>query len=148
MSELDEKGVKKIVDAAVAPLAAANDKLTEDNKTLTAELKASKEKGEERDKAERTGKIETARRTVKGLLDAAVKDEGMTPAVREGYAKQIGGDDDDRVLDIDVEQVKLMCGSVKSTDDDQQGKDSKGDKLIDDKDPAGSVVSAGILSFP
>ncbi len=133
---LDEKDVQKIVDAAVGPLKEANVKLVADleaaNNTIA---KFTTDKANDEKKV-LEDKIKLARKSVIDVLDAAVRAKTMTPAVRETYERQIGLDDDERVIEINVEDIKKMF-SVEDTDN-QQGlhkdkdddKESAGDKLM------------------
>ena len=105
---MDEKQVQALIDKATKPLVDANAKLTVDleaaNK-LNATFKA--DKAEADDKAKKDA-ITLARDGVTKVLDAAVESKAMTPAMRETYAKQIGVDDDERVVEIELDEVKAM----------------------------------------
>ena len=77
-------------------------------------------------------KIKEVRSSITDLLDRAVREKHMTPAMREIYAKQIGVDDDERVLGIDVEQVRLMCKVEKKADDSKNNARNVTDELSGD----------------
>ena len=64
--------------------------------------------------------IKASRKAVVEVLDEAVRQKTLTPAFREVYEKQIGLDDDDRVVGIKLDEVKTMF-SVTKTDKSQQG---------------------------
>lgn len=126
--EMDEKEVKKLIASAIEPLEAANKKQGDEIASITKErddFKAKAEKAErvekERVEKENKLKVENSRKAVVEVLDEAVKDKRMTPALRETYSKQLGVEDDARVVKIDVEEVKLMCGAVKGKDGKRQG---------------------------
>lgn len=138
--DMDEKQIKALIDKAVAPLQESNKKLEEKNAHLEAELSASREKEKEREREVMSEKVSSKRNEIKALLDGSVRDQHMTPAIREVYSKQIGLDDDDKVLDIDVAAVKLMCGSIKSVDDDDKAF-HKGRNDILDGDPADVLIA-------
>lgn len=112
-NSMDDKAMKDFVaeaiDKAVTPLKDELAVVTKDRDDFKA--RAEKAEKEQADfKAEqRKQKIVAARKTVTDLLDAAVREKTMTPAMREVYEAQIGVADDDRVLEIDVDKVKLMC---------------------------------------
>ena len=124
--EMDKEEVNKLIAAALKPLSDANSTLEEENKALKA--KAEKLEREQADfaKKEADKKVADARKAVNDVLDTAVKDKQMTPAVREIYSKQIGVDDDARVVTIDVDSVKLMCSATKGADTTQNGRDKGG----------------------
>jgi len=137
--EMDKKEVQDLIDVATKPLVDSNEQLTKDLKEANTTIaKFTSEKADDEKKAKEE-KIKLARANVVSVLDAAVKGKTMTPATREIYEKQIGLDDDERVVSIDVGQIKTMF-SVKD-DDDQTGlhKDEK-DK-IDTKDPGGQLLT-------
>lgn len=128
-----------ISEEAFNKLQASVDKLVEKTEAQDKELSTLRRenaelKSEKEDfaKKERESKIKMARDAVNALLDGAVKDKKMTPAVRETYAKQIGVDDDERVQEIDLDQVKLMCGATKGTDASQQGRTGGDDVSTDE----------------
>lgn len=129
--DMDKKEIQEMVDAAVEPLKGANVKLTKENTDLKAKLKTITDADEKRTKEDTATRILASRKAVTNLLDTAVRDNKMTPAVRETYAGQIGLADDEKVLDIDVDQVKIMCSATKGTDTDETGKDN-GEKKFDD----------------
>lgn len=119
--DMDEKGVQKLVDAAISPLNTRIDELSTENSQLKTDLKKAedqvavfkRDKADSEEKAQK-GKIEASRKAVKAVLDAAVEAKSLTPAFRETYEKQIGFDDDERVVSIDVEEIKKMF-SIKDT---------------------------------
>lgn len=134
---MDEDKVQKLIADALAPLA----KQVADKDAEIATLKADRDKRDKEEadfkRKEAEKKVTMARAEVTKVMDEAVKAKTMTPALRETYAKQIGLDDDDRVQNIVLDEVKLMCGAVKGTDDDPEGKVTKdkqeanpGDELL------------------
>jgi uncharacterized membrane protein len=133
-NEMDEKVVKQMIAEAISEAVKPHIAQVE---ALTKERDDFKRKAEDAEKEQadfkadqRKQKIVAARKIVTDTLDTAVRDKRMTPAMRETYAAQIGVDSDDRVLEIDVEQVKLMC-SVKA-DDSEDGKHRSRSKEVDD----------------
>lgn len=140
--EMDKKEIQEMVDAAIAPLKteivdlkAERDTLKQKNEKLEADQK-------DREKAEQQEKIAASRKAVTTILDEAVKEKRMTPAVRETYSKQIGVDDDKRVIEIDLDQVKLMCGATKGPDTKEQGHvaDKDDDKYADVDNPGEKLM--------
>lgn len=130
--ELQEsfKRVEKKLDEKDEKLAA----LEKDNKELKDEnAKFAREK-KEREESAKKEKVELARKSVKEVLNKAVEDKNMTPAVRDTYAKQLGVDDDERVVEIDLDEVKIMCGATKGGDKGEQGRTKKGGGDVDDDD--------------
>lgn len=133
-NELDAKEVQKIVDDAMAPVIA-------DNVQLKADLKAEQDKTAKftRDKADdekrqKEEKVKLSRQAVTEVLDAAVRVKTLTPAFRENYEKQIGLSDDERVITIDLEDVKKMFSIDEKILDDKQGLHTKpgdGDKDLE-----------------
>jgi len=137
--EMDKKEVQDLIDAATKPLADANTELSKDLKAANATIaKFTSDKADDEKKAKEE-KIKLARANVTAVLDAAVKGKTMTPAIREVYEKQIGLDDDERVVSINVEEIKTMF-SVKG-DDDQTGLHKDDGDDIDDKDPGGQLLT-------
>jgi hypothetical protein len=120
--EMDKKEVEGMIATAVAPLEAANVKLAKENDDLKAKLKAKEDEDETREREAHTQKIAATRAEVKSILDKAVEDNNMTPAIRETYSDQIGLNDDDRVLDIDIKKVKVMCAATVGVDSDESGR--------------------------
>lgn len=119
-SEMDEKEVKQLVNAALEPLTEQNAQLTKDLKAANElNAKFTSEKADD-EKTVLADKVKLARKAVTEVLDAAVRSKSMSPATRETYEKQIGLGDDERVLEIKVEDVKTMF-SIKNTDG-QQGR--------------------------
>lgn len=118
--ELDKKEVQDLIDATTAPLKEANTQLTKDLKAANEKLaKFTQDKADD-EKTVLEAKVKLARKTVTDVLDTAVHAKTMTPAIRETYEKQIGLSDDERVLKINVADIKTMF-SIKDTDG-QQGR--------------------------
>lgn len=139
--DMDAKEIQKMIDDAVAPLTEANAKLSADNADLKAKLATKDKEDELREEAVKKEKIEAARKSVNEILNEAVNQKAMLPALRESYAKQIGVDDDERVVDIDLEQVRVMCGATKPIDDKPKGKDGMDDDAYKDiKDPGEKLM--------
>jgi hypothetical protein len=114
-NDMDEKDVKAFVSEAVEK---AVDPLKEELEVVKKErddFKSKWDTSESQRKAyeaeQRKEKVTAARSTVIEILDGAVRDKAMTPAAREVYARQIGVNDDDRVLEIDIEEIKVMCSA-------------------------------------
>jgi len=106
--ELDKKEVQELIDVATKPLADNNEQLTKDLKAANDTIAKFTSDAADTEKQQKAEKVKLARKEVTDLLDAAVRDKSLTPANRENYEKQIGVDDDDRVISIDLEQVKTM----------------------------------------
>jgi len=137
--ELEEKDVQKLIDKTTEPLAEANAKLTKDLEAATklnAKFAADKADDEKKRKED---KVKLARKAVNDVLDTAVKSKACTPALRESYEKQIGVDDDDRVVDIDLKDVKAMFNVPEDTK--QTGLHKTGNDNDDDTvdDPAAKL---------
>jgi len=113
--DLDKKEVQELIDAATKPLADNNVKLTKDLKDANDTIAQFTSDKADDEKTAKEEKVKLARKTVTDVLDAAVRSKAMTPANRTVYEAQIGVDDDERVLKIDVEQIKTMF-SVKDVD--------------------------------
>ncbi len=117
---LEASDVKKLIDDAMAPVLESNAQLTKDLKERDDKIaKFTSDKAADEKKALEE-KVTLARKKVTEVLDAAVRSKSMTPATREVYEKQIGLGDDERVLKIEVDEIKVMF-SVKDTDDGQRG---------------------------
>jgi len=136
-SEMDKKEVQELLDAALKPLNDANVKLTADleaaNKTI-AQFTTDKADGE---KTALEEKVKLARKAVTDVLDAAVRSKAMSPATRETYEKQIGLNDDERVLEIKVDDIKVMF-KVKDADT-QSG--LHGDNEAEGDDPEAELMA-------
>lgn len=130
--DMDEKQVKELIEATMQPYKDANAKLTaelEAERKATAEFKAQQEAD---DKEAEEYAIRLARKRVTEALDSAVKSKSMTPATRELYERQIGVDDDYRVVGINVEEIKKMFsvpdnsnGGAFSRSEDENGTDAE-----------------------
>lgn len=140
--DLDKKEVQAIVDAALEPVKNENEELRASIKKKDAEIAKFTQDKEAETKRKKEEAVKLARKSVTAVLDAAVRAQTLTPAVREVYAKQIGLDDDERVVDINVEEVKKMFGVTKTDDGDHQqglhGKAGDADKKFDD--PEGELL--------
>ncbi len=137
-NEMDEKEVLALIEKANKPLADANAQLTKDLTAANEQIATFKAQKTEDEKQVKQDKIKLAREKVVAVLDAAVKGKTMTPAVRETYEKQIGLDDDDRVVNIDVEEIKLMFNVKDDPKPTGLQEDSKDE--IDMTDPEGSLL--------
>ena len=96
---------KKAADAelALATANATNVTLTSENAQFSADKTA-------REAADKQTAITTKRDEVKAVFETAVKAEVITPAKRETFAKLLGVDDDEKVINIDIEDVKTLIG--------------------------------------
>lgn len=135
---MDKKEVEALIASALKPLEEANATLTTENKDLKEKLDASTAKEKKRADKEAEQKIAASRKAVTEILDQAVKDKKMTPALRTTYSEQIGVADDERVVEIDLEQVKIMCSATTGEDDTQQGKTGDDDEDHDDIEDVGA----------
>ena len=126
---MDDKKVQDLIDAALKPLSDANVKLTADLEAANSQIaKFTKDKADdEADALKET--IKASRKAVVEVLDEAVRQKTLTPAFREVYEKQIGLDDDDRVVTIKLDEVKSMFSVTKVSG--QQGLEKDGDDDID-----------------
>ncbi len=134
---LEASDVKKLIDDAMAPVLEENVKLKKDlaaEKEKTAKFASDKADDEKKALEE---KVTLARKEVTEVLDAAVRSKAMTPATREVYEKQIGLADDERVLKIKVEEIKVMF-SIKKDDVGQTGLHKDNDD--DDDDPEAQLM--------
>ena len=124
---MDEKEVKKFVAEAVAeaqkPLKADIELITKERNDFKIRAETAEKKQADFEADQKKEKVTLSRKAVTDLLDNAVRDKSMTPAMREVYSTQIGVGDDNRVVEIDVEQVKLMCGAPKGKDEEGRMKD-------------------------
>jgi len=112
---LEMKDVESAIDKAMAPVVEENAQLKKDIKERDGQIaKFTADKADDEKKALEE-KVKLARKSVTDVLDAAVRDKSLTPAFRETYEKQIGLADDERVIEIDVEEVKKLF-SVKTDD--------------------------------
>jgi hypothetical protein len=106
--EMDKKEVQDLIDVATKPLADANVQLTKDLDAERAKTAKFTSDAADADKKAKEEKVALARKEVTAVLDAAVTAKSLTPAMRETYEKQIGVADDDRVVEIKLEDVKTM----------------------------------------
>lgn len=112
VTSLSEKIDEK--DGIIDELRAKNDKLEKD--------------AADREKAERAGKIAATREEIKGLLDGAVTEGKITPAQREIYEEMFSLNDDAKILDVDIKQLKMLCSVSEPRDDGKGAKSVNGDK--------------------
>ncbi len=130
---MDEKQVKDLIDSTVEPLKEANAKLTEQLENANKTIANFTKQQEEDEKKAKQEAIKASRKAITETLDQAVRQKTLTPAFRENYEKQIGLDNDETVVNIDLEQVKQMF-SVDKIDGGPQGREKDGD--VDDVDDA------------
>jgi hypothetical protein len=142
-SLMEDKLTKEFVAEAIETATTA---LRTDLERVTKERDELKVKDEqhEKDKADfaakqRTEKIGVARKQVTALLDRSVREQHMTPAMRDIYADQIGVSDDDRVLEIDLDKVRKMCNVEKAAPPDGDEGRRKGTST--DGDPAKDLTT-------
>ena len=110
--EMDEKQLKQFIADAVEPLKQELEKVTFERDELRLKTEQADRERAEFEAEQKRQKITAARQSINDVLDEAVRDKRMTPAMREIYTAQIGVNSDDRVVDIDIEQVKAMCSAV------------------------------------
>lgn len=127
-----EKAIASAVEKAVKPLEDRLEAVSKERDTYERDLKKLTEEKAEFEARQKGQKVKEMRSQLTDLLDTAVREKHMTPAMREVYARQIGVDDDDRVLEIDVEQVKLMCKVEKQTSNEEGGAKGQGNELSGD----------------
>lgn len=122
-SFMDDKQLKDLVanaiDEAVSPLKAELAAVKEDRDALKKKVDEHEKEKAEFDARQRKEKVIATRKVVTDLLNTAVREKHMTPAMREVYADQIGVSDDDRVLDIDIDKVRKMCAVEKGRSGDE-----------------------------
>ncbi len=137
--ELDKKEIQELIDTATKPLADNNEQLAKDLKEANVTIAKFTSDAADTEKKQKEEKVKLARKAVTDILDAAVREKSLTPANRENYEKQIGVDDDTRVIEIDLEQVKTMFnikpdnkqqGLHKSGDDDDDVSDNPEEQLL------------------
>jgi hypothetical protein len=127
---MDEKELKKFISDQVelktAPIKEELSEVTKERDELKFRAEAAEKAQADFEANVKKEKVVLARETVTNILDTAVREKKMTPAMREVYAKQIGVDDDNRVLEIEMDKVKLMCSATvdageqgRSNDDEQ-----------------------------
>lgn len=135
--EMDKKETEDMINAALKPLNDANLKLTADLDTANKLVAKYAKDKEEADHDTEQKAIKLSRANVTEILDQAVRQKTLTPAVRETYSSQIGLDDDERVVNIKLDEVKAMF-SVTKIDDKQQGleKDKKDEDDLDNPESA------------
>lgn len=113
--EMDQKELQKFVseavDTAVKPLKDQLEIVTKERDTFKTDLEKAVADKKAFEAEQRMQKIKATRDSVTDLLDSAVREKHLTPAMREIYAKQIGVDDNDRVLEINMDEVKIMCSA-------------------------------------
>lgn len=123
---MDKKEVDDLISKALDPLTKANDKLVADLAAANSQIVTFKREKADADQAAEQKAIKLARTAVTEVLDTAVRQKTLTPAVRDTYSKQIGVDDDDRVVLIKLDEVKAMF-SVQQVEDGSTGKETDDD---------------------
>lgn len=115
-----------------------------------AELDAEKAKVVEfeREKKERAeneakAKVKLARDNVTAILEDGVKKFGLTPAKRDSYRKLFGVDDDARVVEIDIEDLKNLIGTDKREKFGKEHAGNKGSQFDDPTDEGDTVEDTG-----
>jgi hypothetical protein len=125
-SFMDEKAMKQFVadaiDKATTPLKDELEKVVQERDELKFKVEQHDKEKAEFEARQRKQRIVATRKEVTDLLNTAVREKHMTPAMREIYAEQIGVDDDDRVLEIDVSKVRKMCSIEATPKSDDEGK--------------------------
>lgn len=105
-------------------------KFSAENKTLKEDAKKAE------DEAKKTA-ADTKRGEVKAVFDAAVKAETILPAQREAQYKLINIDDDDAVVALDIDVIKMSmntkpAANFSKEDGESGGEDDKGKRKFDD----------------
>lgn len=95
-------------------LATALKPLQDLNATQAAELAQFKADEAKRKDTDKQTKVKVAREAATKILEDAVKASAITPAQRDTYARTLGIADDDRVLTINLEDVKQMIPTKKT----------------------------------
>ena len=123
---MDEKAMKDFVadaiEKATTPLKETLEVVTQERDELKFKVEQHDKEKAEFEARQRKQRIVAIRKEVTDLLNTAVREKHMTPAMREIYADQIGVGDDDRVLEIEIDKVRKMCSIEKSTDSDEFGR--------------------------
>jgi hypothetical protein len=142
-SLMDEKAMKEFVadaiDKATSPLRTELERITQERDELKAKTEKHEKEKAEFEARQRKEKVVATRKHVTALLDRAVRDKTMTPAMREIYADQIGVEDDDRVLDIDIDKVRKMCAIEKFSRNDDDNARKRDDRMSGD--PASDLTT-------
>lgn len=112
--DMDPKDIQAMIDKAVKPLSEQTAQLSAENERLKAEnAKFAREK-DDAVARENAGKVAEARAKLTGLMEAAVKQNIITPAQRQMFTKSFGIEDDKRVMEIDAKDFETMiCGGKK-----------------------------------
>ena len=131
--ELDKKEVQELIASAVKPLEDANEELRKENKTLKDTLEERDRREAEFARKKKEQEVRDHRDAVTKLLDDAVRARRIAPAFRETYSKQIGLSDDERVLEIDLDDVKQVCKFTRGTDNQEHGMQHDGNDSHDEE---------------
>ena len=129
---MDEKAMKQFVadaiNEATAPLKSELEEVRQERDELKFKVEQHDKEKAEFEARQRKQKIVATRKEVNDLLNRAVREKHMTPAMREIYADPIGVMDDDRVLDIEIDKVRKMCSVEKAQHDESEDGRSGGRK--------------------
>jgi len=105
--------IAKALKPLEAQLSETNEKVTKleaSNKTLTDENTQLKSDAESKKKDEDAEKVKASREAANVILDGAVRQKVITPAQREVHEATFGVKDDEKVMSIDLEQLKTVTG--------------------------------------
>lgn len=125
---MDDAKVKELIAESLQPLKDANEELRQQVEAKDKEIAQFKREKAEAEETAKKAKIKLARDAVTEVLDSAVKQKNLTPAQREVFEKQIGFTNDERIVEINVEELKTMF-SVKPPKDGQQGEEDGVDEF-------------------
>lgn len=111
--QMDKAEIEALIANAIKPVAAQTATLTAENERLKAEnAKFAREK-EETEARAKAATIKLARDNLTNMLEAAVRQQIITPGQREVFTKNFGVNDDDRVTKIDPKDFATMISGGK-----------------------------------
>lgn len=142
-SEVDmtKEEIEEMLNKKLGPVVEANSKLTQENATLKSKVEAFERETKERNDADKANKVKLAREAAVKVLDDGVKAQAITPGQRENFIKTLGIKDDERVLALDLEDVKALIPKGKKAQMNRQeskgqgeGENGDNDRVYEDAD--------------
>lgn len=106
--KMTKEEVEALVKQTTQPIIDANTKLSQENVALKSKVETFEREAKERIDADKANKVKLAREAANKVLDDGVKSQAITPAQRENFIKTLGIKDDERVLALNIDDVKAM----------------------------------------
>lgn len=126
--------IKKIIADQTKPLVEQLTKAQDEVKKFAKEKAELEAMLEARSNSDKSVKAKLNRDAITSIMEEAVKSGSILPSQRESFSKMIGVDSDDKMLSVDIDEVKKMfnAGKNKMNYGTEEGVNSSSNRVFDD----------------